>query len=499
LLLTSLIFVRAYFFQSFPEMHQSPFRRDLRVDVHTHILPPSWQDMKARSGYGGWVTLRHCAGDAARATMFRDDGTLFRAVEDNLWSVERRLRDCDAVGVDVHVLSTVPVMFSYWARAEDALALSEELNDHVARCVAAHPTRLVGLGTLPMQSPRLAIQELRRCKFELGLKGVQIGSHIETNRSPVGGDGSRAASRAGSAAGTGASSPASIGAYSLPFPSEDEKEEEWPLSEPRLFPVFREAAELGMAVFVHPWDMMGAGLMKKYFLPWLVGMPAETSLAICSMIFGGIFERLPNLRVCFAHGGGSFPGTLGRVQHGFDVRPDLCAVDCAMSPVAHMGRFWADSLVHDPLALETVVSVFGEDRVCLGTDYPFPLGEYTAESRGKDYCAGRLIDEMGIEGVDNGSGCEREIEDETEGSERGCEQGEPHTPFGNGVSTKESVPCKSSRRLLYSCARPAVADAIIWGSGHFKAKGWSHSRRRKILGTNALDWLNLELETFLRK
>ena len=494
-------------------MRPSPFRRDLRVDVHTHILPPSWQDMKARSGYGGWVTLRHCAGDASRATMFRDDGTLFRAVEDNLWSVERRLRDCDAVGVDVHVLSTVPVMFSYWARAEDALALSEELNDHVARCVAAHPTRLVGLGTLPMQSPRLAIQELRRCKFELGLKGVQIGSHIETNRSPVGGDGSRAASRAGSAAGTGASSPASMGAVSLPFPSEDEKEEEWPLSEPRLFPVFREAAELGMAVFVHPWDMMGAGLMKKYFLPWLVGMPAETSLAICSMIFGGIFERLPDLRVCFAHGGGSFPGTLGRVQHGFDVRPDLCAVDCATSPVAHMGKFWADSLVHDPLALETVVSVFGEDRVCLGTDYPFPLGEYSAESRGRDYCAGRLIDEMGIEEVIDGNGYnEEEIdgngyneeivgsEGEAEGVERGCEQRAPHAHFVDDASAIQTESRSSSRRHLYSCARPAVADAIVRGRGRFKTStGWSHSRRRKILGANALEWLNLELDSFLRK
>jgi aminocarboxymuconate-semialdehyde decarboxylase len=103
---------------------------------------------------------------------------------------------------------------------------------------------------------------------------------------------------------------------------------EWTLSDPALFPVFKTAAELGAAIFVHPWDMMGSDLMKKYFLPWLVGMPAETSLAICSMLFGGIFERLPDLRVCFAHGGGAFPVSLGRVQHGFDVRPDLCASEC---------------------------------------------------------------------------------------------------------------------------------------------------------------------------
>ncbi|MEO8734163.1 MAG: amidohydrolase family protein, partial [Flavobacteriales bacterium] len=101
----------------------------------------------------------------------------------------------------------------------------------------------------------------------------------------------------------------------------------------------------------------------------------ETTLAITSMIFGGVFERLPNLRVAFAHGGGSFPGTLGRIQHGFDVRPDLCAVDNAVPPSAYMGRFWLDSLVHDPAMLQHVVNLCGADKIALGTDYPFPLGE----------------------------------------------------------------------------------------------------------------------------
>ena len=134
--------------------------------------------------------------------------------------------------------------------------------------------------------------------------------------------------------------------------------------------------------------------MRSYFLPWLVGMPAETSLAICSMLFGGVLERLPGLRVCFAHGGGSFPGTLGRIQHGWDVRPDLCAVDAARSPLEQCGSFWADSLVHDSHALEAAVRVFGQDKVCLGSDYPFPLGEFTPQSRGTDYSAGALLDLM---------------------------------------------------------------------------------------------------------
>src|SRR5690606_1836444 len=141
------------------------------------------------------------------------------------------------------------------------------------------------------------------------------------------------------------------------------------------FPVFEAFQELDMAVFVHPWDMMAKEKMEKYWLPWLVGMPAESSLAICSMIFGGVFERLPDLRVAFAHGGGSFPATIGRVEHGFNVRPDLCAVDNNVNPRDYLGKFWIDSLVHDPASLDYIVNLIGADKIALGTDYPFPLGE----------------------------------------------------------------------------------------------------------------------------
>lgn len=180
-----------------------------------------------------------------------------------------------------------------------------------------------------MQAPKLAIKELRRCINDLGLAGVQIGTHVN----------------------------------------------DWNLSDPELFPIFEEAEKLGAAIFVHPWDMMGKERMPKYWLPWLVGMPAETSLAICSMIFGGVFERLPNLKVCFAHGGGAFPMTIGRIEHGFNCRPDLVAVDNNVNPREYLGRFWLDSLVHDQKVLEYIVDLVGEDRVILGTDYPFPLGE----------------------------------------------------------------------------------------------------------------------------
>ena len=108
----------------------------------------------------------------------------------------------------------------------------------------------------------------------------------------------------------------------------------------------------------------------------LFAFSAETSRAICSLIFAGVFEKFPKLRVAFAHGGGSFPLTIGRIEHGFNVRPDLCAIDNPINPRDYIGRFWIDALVHDPKALEFVTEIMGEDKICMGSDYPFPLGEH---------------------------------------------------------------------------------------------------------------------------
>ena len=147
------------------------------------------------------------------------------------------------------------------------------------------------------------------------------------------------------------------------------------LNDEKIYPFFEAASELGASIFIHPWEMMGSTEIKQYWLPWLVGMPAETSRAICSLIFGGVFEKLPNLKIAFAHGGGSFPATIGRIQHGFNVRPDLCAVDNKIDPESYLGKFWVDSLVHDPSALNFLIEKVGKDKVMLGTDYPFPLGD----------------------------------------------------------------------------------------------------------------------------
>jgi aminocarboxymuconate-semialdehyde decarboxylase len=307
----------------------------LKIDVHTHILPRDIPRWKEQFGYGGFITLDHYAPCCAR--MVRDDGVSFRDIEENCWSPEKRIEECDASGVNVQVLSTVPVMFSYWAEPMDGAEIARFLNDHIAEIVGEFPLRFIGLGTVPMQDTDLAIRELERCKM-IGLAGVQIGTNV--NQLNLGDD--------------------------------------------RFFDFFAACERLGMAVFVHPWDMMGEKDMQKYWLPWLVGMPAEVSRAICSLIFSGTLERLPRLRICFAHGGGAFPATLGRIEHGFNVRPDLFT-DNPHSPRKYLSRMYFDSLVHEAAKLDYLVKLVGADQVILGTDYPFPLGE--AEP-------GRLIESM---------------------------------------------------------------------------------------------------------
>lgn len=300
----------------------------LKIDIHTHILPPELPDFKKIFGYGGFIQLKNCPG-CTDLDMVDDSGKFFRRIQQNCVNPAARIQECDQHHIQVQVLSTIPTMFNYHIPPKDGLVVSKFLNDHIARIVNENPKRFVGLATVPLQDPILAVKEAERCIKSLGFKGFQIGTHIN----------------------------------------------DWNLSDEALFPFYEACESLGAALFVHPWDMRGQDKMPKYWLPWLVGMPMETSLAICSMIFGGVFKKFPKLRVAFAHGGGAFPFTLGRIQHGFDSRPDLCAVDNPVPPKDYVGHFYLDSLVHDENALRYLVELFGKEKICLGTDYPFPLGE----------------------------------------------------------------------------------------------------------------------------
>jgi aminocarboxymuconate-semialdehyde decarboxylase len=299
----------------------------LKIDIHNHILPRTLPDFKKKFGYGGFIQL--IPKENGHADMVCDDGRFFRSVEPNCLDPKVRIHEMDKQGIDVQVLSTVPVLFSEWAKPEHTHEVNRFLNEDIAKTCLQYPERFVGLGTVPLNKPSLAIKELNYAITELKLKGVQIGSHYgELN-----------------------------------------------LNDKSLFPFYQEAEKLGAAILVHPWDMMGKETMPDYWLPWLVSMPAETTRAICNMIFGGVFEQFPKLRVCFAHGGGSFPHTLGRIEHGFNVRPDLCQVDNKVSPREYIGKFYIDSINHDPKALLYNIDLMGVESIMLGSDYPFPLGE----------------------------------------------------------------------------------------------------------------------------
>lgn len=293
----------------------------LMIDLHSHLLPESLPDMD----HPGFPSL---VGDGDERQIMID-GEFFRTVKRTAFDMAHRIEAYEAAGVHVQVVCTVPVMFSYHLPAAPASRFVRLLNDHIAEQQRQYPDRVISLGTLPLQDAQLAINEAEHCARDLGLPGVQIGSNVN-NRN---------------------------------------------LDDPELFEVFAACQDLGLAVLVHPWNMMGKEFMPDYWLPWLVGMPAELSRAICSMIFGGVLERLPDLRVCFAHGGGAFPFTIGRIEHGFNMRPDLVARRNPVNPRDYIGRFWVDSVTHDPQALAYLIEVMGEDNVALGTDYPFPLGE----------------------------------------------------------------------------------------------------------------------------
>src|SRR6266508_2592953 len=297
-----------------------------RVDVHAHGLPPALPPL-ARRYAGDWPELVATGPCTADITL---GGRHFRSVDSRCWDAARRLAEMDAEGVALQVVSPIPVTFSYGLDPTGAAELSRLQNEWIAGLVRDHPDRFSGLGTVPLQAPEVAAAMVAEIVAQLGLPGVEIGSNVAGRM----------------------------------------------LDDPELEPFFAACAECDAVVFVHPWQVLGAGRLTRHGLGYSVGMPAETAAAAASLVFGGVLDRHPRLRVVLAHGGGSFTALLPRIDRCAEMLPGVTAPQ--QPPSAYARRFWYDSLVYDPEALRRLVATVGADRVMIGTDYPFPIAERPA-------------------------------------------------------------------------------------------------------------------------
>jgi aminocarboxymuconate-semialdehyde decarboxylase len=294
--------------------------------MHAHCLPRITRDeaFAVDAERAPWLAIE--PGGERGHIMLGD--RRFRPVTASLWDPAVRVAELDAQGVQVQVVCATPVMFGYAWPAARAADWAARMNEHVLGYCAAAPTRLKALAQVPLQSLELACREAERA-MESGCIGVQIGNHVGDRD----------------------------------------------LDDESLVQFLVHCAAHRIPVLVHPWDMMGKGRMKKWMLPWLVAMPAETQLGMLSLILSGALERIPqSLKICFAHGGGSFAWLLGRVDNAWRQR-DIIRQDCPHLPSSYAGRFHVDSAVFDLGALRLLTEVMGSDRVMLGSDSPFPLGE----------------------------------------------------------------------------------------------------------------------------
>jgi aminocarboxymuconate-semialdehyde decarboxylase len=295
------------------------------LDIHSHFLPAKWDDFGARFGTPDWPWMRQL-GDGKAMLMIGD--TDFRPVYSACWDPDVRLAEMDRDGVDQQIISATPILFAYERPAAQALYCAQVFNDIALDICANTCNRLHTLAQVPLQDIDFSCKEVSRAKNS-GHVGVQIGNHVG------------------------------------PKNMDDEG----------LVTFLQHCAEEDIPVFVHPWDMFGGERTSKYMMGWTVSMPAETQLSIVSMILGGVFDRVsPKLKICFAHGGGSFVFLLGRLENAW-LHRDIARGQSKHPPSHYLNRFYLDSAVFDDGALRLLVEKMGEDRVMFGTDYPFPLGE----------------------------------------------------------------------------------------------------------------------------
>jgi aminocarboxymuconate-semialdehyde decarboxylase len=295
------------------------------IDIHNHFFPSAWPDLAARYSTPNWPWIKHT--EPGKADIMVGD-RFFRHIYSACWDPEVRLQEMDRDGIDLQVISATPVLFAYERPVEPALDCAQLFNDAALELCSRGKGRLKSFCQVPLQNIDAACKELSRC-MQAGHLGVQIGNHIGSKN----------------------------------------------LDDPGVVTFLNHCADEGAAVLVHPWDMFAHERMPKYMMPWTVGMPAETQLSVVSMILSGAFDRLPaTLRICFAHGGGSFAFLLGRLENAWHRHP-VARGDSEHPPSHYLNRFYVDSAVFDQRTLQFLVQTMGADQVMLGSDYPFPLGE----------------------------------------------------------------------------------------------------------------------------
>ncbi len=296
----------------------------MNIDVHAHYLPRSVVDAVDGSGEWHGVRVEEDGGQIVSTTSaarFPLPWPNFRA------PITDRIAQMDALSVDVQCISLSPTLWRHELPVDQIVPMAREVNDETAATVSEHPDRFRGFAFLPLQDTDGAVRELERAMTELKL----IGAAVTTN---VAG-------------------------------------EDW--DSDRLFPILEAAERLGAFVFVHPADVRTRKLLDRYHLRNSIGNPLETTIAIASLVYGGVLDRLPNLRLCFAHGGGFAVFAAGRFDHGYEVRPEARAA-APRPPSDYLRAMYFDCLTHSPLALRHLVDLVGIDRVVLGSDFPADMG-----------------------------------------------------------------------------------------------------------------------------
>lgn len=296
------------------------------IDVHTHAIDPDLVDVNA--GFPGvYPTVLRTSDDTAQIWL---DGRKYREIDSRCWSAAARVRDMDADGVAVQVVSPIPVTLSHSEPGDGAAALAEAQNNFLAKLVDDAPDRLAAFGCVPMQSPRRAIAELTRCVEELGFVGVEIGTRVGDRE----------------------------------------------LADPEFLPFFQAAGELGATVFIHPVDRTLDARLATLRITFGMGMPTETAIAAAGLLVAGVLSAAPNVRICLAHAGGALPAVLPRVAFGQRIVEGVTADESLATVQAR--KLWSDSLTYDIDSLRLALTRFGADHVVLGTDYPFTAMETPA-------------------------------------------------------------------------------------------------------------------------